>query len=583
MIQMNESEEVHLGYHFYRIFDINDEPLCDLPPLDDLEEIPIVSLENAVEPLRSWSPLIYNFAKYLKTKCPRPPPDGLTVDESTSIMLYTTGWLPINECLYSGLNEALRSKDREKLKPWFLYLKLLFTALARLPPVEGNIYRAVKLDLTERYSIGQRVTWSGFSSCTNIMNILHSVVFSNLTKKRLLFNIKCKTARNITKHSSFQGDDEILLLPGTQFKCQNSFHRSDNFCVIELEEISIPSSLEKLFGGKTTSIVIVDDPKSVSDKTKSNQIEKSNSVVETNVSENKRWIQDGDTIAGGNGLGKDLNQLFLPTSFCMDNDRTFYIADSCNNRIVEWNCGATSGQVVAGGAESGSSVHLLDGPSDVILDAEGQHLFICDAGNRRIVQWPRKNGKHGKILFSNFNWQRLTMDKNGYFYLSDSRNSIITRWKPDDTSGFYIAGKDEAGSRHDQLDNPTSIFVDVNHSVYISDTNNHRIMKWPEGATEGILVAGGNGKGSDLNQLDTPRKVFVDDSENIYVADTDNHRIVCWPKEAKQGYIIVGGNDEGNGKNQLRYPKDFLFDQEKNLYVLDSGNHRIQQFHLDRN
>ncbi|CAF4918695.1 unnamed protein product, partial [Rotaria magnacalcarata] len=67
-----------------------------------------------------------------KEKCKKPA-DGLTHDESASIMLYSMGWEPIEQCLYFALNAALRSEDRGNLDPWYLYLKLILTALSRLP------------------------------------------------------------------------------------------------------------------------------------------------------------------------------------------------------------------------------------------------------------------------------------------------------------------------------------------------------------------------------------------------------------------------------------------------------------------
>ncbi|CAF1451491.1 unnamed protein product [Adineta ricciae] len=578
MIRADEKESAHQGYHYIRILDAKNEPLCNLLSIDDIADVPIVSLEDSIEPLRAWSPMIRKFALYLKYRCSQLPPDGLTVDESAAIMFYTTGWSPLNECLYVGLNEALRSKDREKLKPWYSYLKILLTALARLPPVEKNIYCGLKSNLCEQYTVGETYTWRGITSCSTLMNILTSWNFSHVEADRIMFNIKCKSARNITNHSTYKSDDEFVLLPGTQFKCQGYFDQGNNFRVYELEEISPPSILDKL---ATTKAAEKEEATTVAHAPL--EFSRMQILQFFAMLKRKRWVKTGSTVAGGNGLGKELNQLFLPVSFCMDKDKMFYIADTCNNRIMKWKCGGGRGRAIAGDVEGGKGVHQLERPSDIVLDPDETHIDICDAGNRRIIQWSRQGGTQGKILFSNFDWQRLTVDKNGYFYLSDDRKSEITRWKINTRHGTSFAGGNAPGSRLDQLNNPTSVFLDPNFSIYISDTNNHRVLKWSEGAKEGVLVAGGNGEGSRIDQLANPRRIFVDSSENVYIADTDNHRIICWLKGDDQGYIVAGGNGEGDAADQLRYPKDFLFDRNDNLYVLDSGNHRIQLFSRDYN
>ena len=96
-------------------------------------------------------------------------------------------------------------------------------------------------------------------------------------------------------------------------------------------------------------------------------------------------------MAGGNGKGNRLNQLYAPWGIYVDDEQTLYIANSSNHRIVEWRKGATSGQVVAGGSEQGDQLNQLRGPSAVIVDREKDSLIISDQGNRRVVQWPLRN------------------------------------------------------------------------------------------------------------------------------------------------------------------------------------------------
>jgi sugar lactone lactonase YvrE len=265
----------------------------------------------------------------------------------------------------------------------------------------------------------------------------------------------------------------------------------------------------------------------------------------------------------------------------VDDDRTIYVADSDNHRIVEWKCGANSGQVVAGGNGKGNKKNQLNLPINVSLDTGKNNLIICDWGNSQIVRWPRQNGTNGQKIISKMGFFGLTTDNNNYLYASDQDRHEVRRWKMNDTSGTLVAGGNGEGNRLNQLAYPTFIFIDEDHSIYVSDWDNHRVMKWMKGADEGIVVAGGQGKGNGLNQLSCPQGVLVDHLGTVYVADSNNHRVMRWYKGATEGNIIVGGNGAGEKPDQLRYPFGLSFDRRGNLYVVDKDNHRLQRFNIE--
>ena len=165
------------------------------------------------------------------------PSDGLSQDESASIKLYTMEWKPNHESLYVVLNTSLRSSNRDKLKPWFLYLKLILTALARLPSKHQFVCRGVKLDLSSRFATGNTIVWWGFSSCTVLIEVLQQEEFLGKTGARTMFNIECYSGKDIHKHSYYPNEDEILLLPGTQFKLVGCLDQGYNLHTIQLKEI----------------------------------------------------------------------------------------------------------------------------------------------------------------------------------------------------------------------------------------------------------------------------------------------------------------------------------------------------------
>ena len=97
---------------------------------------------------------------------------------------------------------------------------------------------------------------------------------------------------------------------------------------------------------------------------------------------NLKWKQDAITVAGGTSEGQELNQLNKPWNIYIDNEKTIYIADRCNHRIVAWKKGATCGEIVAGGNGQGCENHELSYPTKVIIDEVNDNLIIADYGNK---------------------------------------------------------------------------------------------------------------------------------------------------------------------------------------------------------
>ncbi|CAF1535122.1 unnamed protein product [Rotaria magnacalcarata] len=153
------------------------------------------------------------------------------------------GWKPLNECLYAVLNDTLRTKNRqEKLPLWYLYLRLFLNALFRLPLVPAMAYRGVRLDLSNRYIKGESIMWWGFSSCTTSVGVLKSASFLGKTGSRTMFTLLCKSARDISQHSFYPAENEVLLMAATQFKVIGSLDQ-DNLHIIQLEETTPPFPL----------------------------------------------------------------------------------------------------------------------------------------------------------------------------------------------------------------------------------------------------------------------------------------------------------------------------------------------------
>lgn len=202
--------------------------------MDD-ERIPIVSLEEAIQPLIHLIPTVEQYAYTAKRNC-RYPADGLSVDESAAILLYDMEWKSGEKSLYVVLEQELRvePEDYARIKPWFLYLKLLINGLYRLPPVRDIVYRVKLSDVSDQYKTGDIITWFGPSSCTPKLDVLSELFPSS--NKRTIFIIKCSSGRKIREHSDFPKEESVFLLPMTRFHVTGTIHQGD-LHIIELAEI----------------------------------------------------------------------------------------------------------------------------------------------------------------------------------------------------------------------------------------------------------------------------------------------------------------------------------------------------------
>ncbi|CAF1016138.1 unnamed protein product [Adineta steineri] len=221
-----------------RFSDFTSEPTETLPPIQGYETRPLVSLEEAIHPLIPLVPEVERMAWIVKQNH-FDGEHGLTNDEAASILLYTIEWEPKHKSFYIILNNTLRAADRQLLKPWFLYLRLIMTSLAKLPSDSNRltVYRGVKLDLSAQYPKGSTVTWWGFSSCTTSVDVLSNEQFLGQSGKRTLFTIDCSSAKTIKQYSLFSAEEEVLLPPARQFYVIDSLNSGNGLHIIQLKEI----------------------------------------------------------------------------------------------------------------------------------------------------------------------------------------------------------------------------------------------------------------------------------------------------------------------------------------------------------
>ena len=230
--------------HISRTMSISNATEIDPGPIIGYADEPLLPLFKACAPLAD---IIHNISFYVQAalnETPEQPPDGLTIDESAAIRLYTMQWDRSYRSLYSMLNHTLKNSNREQLQPYFKYLKLFLTALAKLPCVPSlTIWRGVTTDLSAEFPPGTPVTWWAFSSCTTELTVLENNVYLGSSGDRTLFSVEAINARRIDGHSHFVEENEVLLLPGTHMTVQSQFSPAADLHIVHLKQVIVQEIL----------------------------------------------------------------------------------------------------------------------------------------------------------------------------------------------------------------------------------------------------------------------------------------------------------------------------------------------------
>ncbi|GAA0931350.1 ADP-ribosyltransferase domain-containing protein [Streptomyces thermoalcalitolerans] len=224
--------ELHQLY-LERLASVRDEGLV-LPAITGVFDTPLMDFQDAIAPVAKVLPglkgHIERSHEFGKMRADEPEGAGLSAEAIAALYLYTC-----ESAFYRELNAVLRSPDRSRLVPYLPYLRLLFAAVSQLPTRTEPLWRGVPLDLRSQYPLGKTVTWWGVSSCTSEPNVARAFLGSR--GKRTLFEVVPSRAVGIRSFSAFTGEEEFILLPGTQLKVTEVKAGRGGLCTVRLTEV----------------------------------------------------------------------------------------------------------------------------------------------------------------------------------------------------------------------------------------------------------------------------------------------------------------------------------------------------------
>ncbi|MFB8393448.1 ADP-ribosyltransferase domain-containing protein [Streptomyces yangpuensis] len=224
--------ELHQLY-LERLASVKDEGLV-LPAITGVFDTPLMGFAEAVGPvgavLSGLDRHIRTSHEFGKRRADDAASGRLSADAIAALHLYTC-----ESAFYREINAVLRSPDRARLVPYIPYLRLLFSAVSRLPARTEPLWRGVSLDLRAQYPLGRTVTWWGVSSCTSKLGVARA--FLGGRGKRTLFEVTPVRAVGIRSFSAFTDEEEYILPPGTQLKVTEVKAERGGLCTVKLTEL----------------------------------------------------------------------------------------------------------------------------------------------------------------------------------------------------------------------------------------------------------------------------------------------------------------------------------------------------------
>ena len=325
----------------------------------------------------------------------------------------------------------------------------------------------------------------------------------------------------------------------------------------------------------------------------------------------------------GNTTG---DTLYIPEGVAFDKSGNMWVADTGFNRVLEFSSPFTMGEnasKVLGqdnftSSQASLSTNGLDQPYGLTFDKSG-NMWVADTNNNRIVEYdsPITSGESASIVIGSPSFNKgvyptssgslaapygIAFDRSGNLWAVDYYDNRILEYVPpfkDGMSATLVLGQygftdNSDGTSPGSFNLPSSIAFDSSGNLWVTDSLNNRVMKflYPfSNHQSASLVIGQrnfttNQPGITNDTLNTPYGIAFDASGNLWITDGNNARVLGYysPFTSGQSASVVLGQQNfagmhmGTSANALSEPYDVKFDNLGNLWVADMANNRVVGF-----
>jgi sugar lactone lactonase YvrE len=314
-----------------------------------------------------------------------------------------------------------------------------------------------------------------------------------------------------------------------------------------------------------------------------------------------------------------------------------WVADTQNNRMLMYPLPATNGEaasIVIGQPDFGRtacntgvlSLVTLCGPTGAALDANG-NLWVADTGNNRVLEFtfPFRNGQPAALVIGQPGFatsgactpgpmsicgpRKLAFDQRGNLWVSDERGNRVLEFVPPFFIGmvatlvlgqrdFTTSACADSPPSAIGMCSPSGLAFDSRGDLFVSDTQNSRVLMFKPPFSIGMPATLAIGQLNLLSNnrlvtsqfsLSRPSGISVDGSNNLYVADSDNSRIMIFPSPSnasgENASMVLGNTNFATiNPNQcgpaidggtICHPFDVKVDGSGNVLVADQNNRTL--------
>lgn len=336
-------------------------------------------------------------------------------------------------------------------------------------------------------------------------------------------------------------------------------------------------------------------------------------------------VGQANLASGSSGTGP--RNLYRPiTAATFDSTGDLWVADTDNNRVLEYvppfatgmSASLAIGQMTLSGSHSNTTSSGLWEPAGVTFDSSGD-LWVADSTNNRVLEFapPFSTGMSAKLVLGQASFGSrgygttdsnlthptgLIFNQSGDLFVADSVNNRVLAFTAPFTSGMaatLVLGQrtfttSGSGTTATNLSDPTDVAVGPSGGIWVADSQNDRVIEYAPPLSDGMSAAAVLGEPNLTTRAPTPpyglaypEGLAFDGNGDLWVADSGNNRVVEYltPVGTTEtpttvlGQTSFAGDAGGTTARNLSGPTIPAVDLVTGeLWVEDSGNSRVVEY-----
>lgn len=326
------------------------------------------------------------------------------------------------------------------------------------------------------------------------------------------------------------------------------------------------------------------------------------------------------------GFGHGPQNLSLPYAAALDGSGDLWVVDTSNNRIVEYlapfatgmSGSLAIGQTNLSGSLSNTTRSGLWEPQGIAFDPSGD-LWVADSTNNRILEFepPFHTGINASLVLGQSSFltraagtsasslahpEGLAFNASGDLLVADSGNNRVLEFTPPFSTGMsasLVLGQSTmtasgSGTTASNLSDPSDVAIGPTGAVWVADSGNGRVVEFAtplaNGTAATVVLGQANlvsrGQGLPYGMMD-PVGIAFDPNGDLWVADASGRNRVTeylpplltgFPPSVVLGQSSFGGSAPGTSPQNLSGPTGVAMGPTGSLWVVDAGNDRVIEF-----